>query len=240
MFETVRAIHEALRTESTWAFVGAVVFAFAAVGGILAILVDKAYKNNLEEHRPVVSLECQVAALPISFPADSVIWYMDLDQSLQSLGSMRSGATDANSTWPRGDANIHGMFVYRCRVINYGDGPVYAASMRFHVDFLEARETEATIQGRHGLVSGGVVSSYDHVVNVPITLAPKGGEFTFYMYNTSPQFVHVTMPQDGFHEPATGKVALRIKRAAPQNVITFSPNVRQNGTPKQTAPGPLN
>jgi hypothetical protein len=49
VFETVKAIHEAIHSESTWAFILTVVIAFALVGGIVAFIVDKGYKNAVAE-----------------------------------------------------------------------------------------------------------------------------------------------------------------------------------------------
>jgi hypothetical protein len=49
MFETVRAIHEALRTESTLAFVLFMAMVFAVLNGGVAWLVDRGYKNSLVE-----------------------------------------------------------------------------------------------------------------------------------------------------------------------------------------------
>lgn len=47
MFELVRAIHEALGIESTWAFVLVIAAIFAFLSGGAAWIVDKGYKNSL-------------------------------------------------------------------------------------------------------------------------------------------------------------------------------------------------
>jgi hypothetical protein len=55
MFEIVEAIHKALRTESTLAFVLVIAALFAVVGGAAAWVVDAGYKNSPEyrkEHEP--------------------------------------------------------------------------------------------------------------------------------------------------------------------------------------------
>ena len=46
MWETIRAIHEALGIESTWAFVLIVACVFAFLSGSAAWIVDKGYKNS--------------------------------------------------------------------------------------------------------------------------------------------------------------------------------------------------
>jgi hypothetical protein len=56
MFEIVEAIHRALKTESTFAFVLVIAGVFAVGGGILGWLVDAGYKNSADykkEHTPV-------------------------------------------------------------------------------------------------------------------------------------------------------------------------------------------
>jgi hypothetical protein len=47
MFDFVKAIHEALHIQSTWAFVAVIAFVFAVLGGSTAWIVDRAYKNSL-------------------------------------------------------------------------------------------------------------------------------------------------------------------------------------------------
>lgn len=47
MFEIVKAIHEALHTESTWAFVLTVAIAGGLLFGGVAWIVDKGYRNAL-------------------------------------------------------------------------------------------------------------------------------------------------------------------------------------------------
>ena len=49
MFDTVKAIHEAIRTESTLAFVLVIASAFALIGGTVAWIVDRGYKTAVEE-----------------------------------------------------------------------------------------------------------------------------------------------------------------------------------------------
>jgi hypothetical protein len=51
MFETAKAIHEAIHSESTMAFVLAVATTFALLGGLVAFVVDLGYKNSLAESR---------------------------------------------------------------------------------------------------------------------------------------------------------------------------------------------
>jgi hypothetical protein len=47
MFEIVKAIHEALHIQSTWAFVTVIAFGCAFFGGGTAWIVDRGYKNSL-------------------------------------------------------------------------------------------------------------------------------------------------------------------------------------------------
>lgn len=49
MFEIVRAIHEAIRSESTWAFVLVISTSFALTSGVVAYIVDRGYKNKAQE-----------------------------------------------------------------------------------------------------------------------------------------------------------------------------------------------
>jgi len=56
MFEAVKAIHAALRTESTWAFVLFIAVVSAVIGGSVAWLVDRAYKNSLPPPTPAFRL----------------------------------------------------------------------------------------------------------------------------------------------------------------------------------------
>jgi hypothetical protein len=54
MFEFVEAVHKALKTESTIAFVLVIAGVFAVGGGALAWVVDQGYKNSAEykkEHK---------------------------------------------------------------------------------------------------------------------------------------------------------------------------------------------
>lgn len=53
MFEVVRAIHEAIRTESTLIFVLTIAGFFAVLGGGAAWIVDKGYKNTLKERQQI-------------------------------------------------------------------------------------------------------------------------------------------------------------------------------------------
>jgi len=59
MFDTVRTIHSALGTDSAAVFVIVVALVFAVVGGGLAFIVDKAYKN--EQARQVASSKTEDA-----------------------------------------------------------------------------------------------------------------------------------------------------------------------------------
>jgi hypothetical protein len=58
MFETVKAIHEALRTDSTWPFVVVIALVFALISGAVAWVVDRGYQNALEDKRSTASLDC--------------------------------------------------------------------------------------------------------------------------------------------------------------------------------------
>ncbi|MGA2001472.1 MAG: hypothetical protein ABSG52_15900 [Terriglobales bacterium] len=49
MFEMVKAIHEALGIESTWAFVLVIASVFAFLSGGVAWVVDKGYKKSVQE-----------------------------------------------------------------------------------------------------------------------------------------------------------------------------------------------
>jgi hypothetical protein len=59
MFELVKAIHEALHIQSTWAFVTVIAFGFAVFSGGAAWIVDRGYKNSLlhEENGKVTVIE---------------------------------------------------------------------------------------------------------------------------------------------------------------------------------------
>lgn len=64
MFEIVEAIHKAIRTESTMAFVLLISLCFACGGGVLAWIVDKGYKNSaeyLEAHSTEPLVEANVS-----------------------------------------------------------------------------------------------------------------------------------------------------------------------------------
>jgi hypothetical protein len=63
MFDMVKAIHEALHIESTWAFVLVVSLVFALMSGGVAWVVDKGYKNSLRAHSE--------AAVPQAHTSDS-------------------------------------------------------------------------------------------------------------------------------------------------------------------------
>jgi hypothetical protein len=69
MFEIVKAIHEALHTQSTWAFVLIVALIFGSISGGLAWIVDQGYKNTLKETDTVritgLALEPIVTGEPI-------------------------------------------------------------------------------------------------------------------------------------------------------------------------------
>ena len=61
MFEMVKAIHEALHIESTWAFVVVIAAAFALMSGSVAWVVDQGYKNSVREgSHPNLSARLQV------------------------------------------------------------------------------------------------------------------------------------------------------------------------------------
>jgi membrane protein YqaA with SNARE-associated domain len=47
MFDIVKAIHEALHIQSTWAFVTVIALGSAVLGGGTAWIVDHGYKNSL-------------------------------------------------------------------------------------------------------------------------------------------------------------------------------------------------
>ena len=58
MFEIVEAIHKALRIESTWAFVLVIALGTGGIGGVVAWIVDKGYKNSAEykqSHQPPIT-----------------------------------------------------------------------------------------------------------------------------------------------------------------------------------------
>lgn len=237
MFETIRAIHDALHSESTLVFVIAIALGFGVCAGGVAWIVDLSYKNKLEESRTIkaVSLDCQMAPLPVPFPTNSTIYYMELSEGARSgLSDVRSSALEKSTVWPEGTDRNAGVFAYRCRVANYGDDPIFAISMLFRVSFLETRPTKEFLQGHFPLVSSDVKSFYDHSVSIRV-LEPHGGEFVFYIYNSySPMFVRVTAPVEATYEPATRKerVKLQLKTAAGDaGTITFFPHLPANHKP---------
>src|ERR1700730_5103952 len=55
MWDTIGAIHKALKIESTWAFVAVIALIGASLGGAAAWVIDVGYKNSAEykaEHSP--------------------------------------------------------------------------------------------------------------------------------------------------------------------------------------------
>jgi len=228
MFELAKAIHEAIHTESTAAFMVTIAVVFALLGTGVGWIVDRQYKNTLAEKQMIkaVSLDCRMAALPVPFPSNSTIYYMELREALRSsLSEIISSAADADTVWPNLPSDNKGLFAYSCKVTNYGDDPIFALSMVFKVTFLETTQTTEKLQGHYGLISGKPTSSYDHSVSVR-TLEPKNGEFTFYIYNTSQQFVRVETPSEATYEPAAKTIRVKVPLklvSSGGNFMTFSP-----------------
>lgn len=59
MFDIVKAIHEALHTESTWIFVICIALGMGIAGGGLAWLIDRGYKNAQKERRVSARTEAE-------------------------------------------------------------------------------------------------------------------------------------------------------------------------------------
>src|SRR5438876_11915650 len=77
MFEIVRAIHEALHTESTLVFVLSISTVFAVLGGSVAWVVDSGYKNSRHEQEqqlayPVVDFEFIPEGISASMTAEYI------------------------------------------------------------------------------------------------------------------------------------------------------------------------
>lgn len=210
VFEVIKSIHGAIRSESTWAFVLVIALVFSVIGGTIAWITDVSYKRATAR---VVSLDFQQAPLPVPFPPNSRIYYMELQESSRAgLASVSSDAAEAGSVWPKLHPDDPGAVAYRCTASNFGDEPIFALSISFKVTLLEANPAPPTnpiaiapgqalsfVAGRQTIISGKELSSYQHTVEIP-RLAPKVGEFTFYIYNGSPHFAQVAAPSGASYE----------------------------------------
>jgi hypothetical protein len=93
MFETARSIHAALGTDSTLVFVLVVALGFAVVGGGVAWLVDKGYKNEKAERQSTSQPAAQTKTtegLPKSSPTEQ-------KPTVRSAASARPQGSKASS-----------------------------------------------------------------------------------------------------------------------------------------------
>jgi hypothetical protein len=139
MFDIVKAIHEALHTESTWAFVLTVAIAGGLLCGGVAWIVDKGYRNALAERS-----EHQQPALPAAQPEPPAAQVDDKPPTLADL--FKSGFTNtmkmSGSTWNLRSAD--GASVLSGQTQVYLDFPANIKFIAFFIPRSEHSFTAAT------------------------------------------------------------------------------------------------
>jgi len=175
-------------------------------------------KTNPSDRRAVrsmhpVFLNCELISPPISFPRNSTITVLELSENLHGFSDAISSAVDPDGVWPAKESA--GERIYRCRLENDGDSPIYAIEAAFNVIYKRALKVY-TSTGRMMVQSGETTLSHDRKVTIPKVGAH--GAFTFYIRNRSMQCVDVQAPEsitcEGIKDNERSLV--RLKRSSPE------------------------
>ncbi|GEM_PF-7009581 len=223
-----------LTTIVIWACVGCLIGGLAgAVFHFLQKPADPA--PSAREAEAAISLACDSANMPVSYPASGDVWSLD---AVLYLGLSKQSAYAPNlasSLWPSRD--LYGMG-YRCVVKNFGPSPAFGVSFAYKVIELEFVSDEGG--GYHG---GAVTSEHGGTIAIPRPLGPHGqDEFTFYVSNlTQKRIFQVQFPEssfigkDGKGSPITGSLTITSMSGNPFYV---SPLRELRDKPAKSSPAP--
>ena len=222
MFEIAKAIHDISRTQSTWVFVLASAGVFALLGGIVGFVVDRQYKNALEERLEAatqLSLSCDTISLPMTYHGD--LWILD---TKFVKGFMKlSAPPTSEGTWPEPGATGTG---FRCVLSNLGSAPTFGVEIPSEVLVRKIVHKENGAWN-----SGEVIEKHDVTLHIPWPLGQQGKDpFTFYTCSYDPdKFFEVKMPAhayiNGDNEGQKVKVPLRVA-AMLGNPLPLMPTTR--------------
>jgi len=191
LYETIGAKHP------TGSLVG-VMIACALIGAVLWKVGALQYEKSHTDSIPIF-LNCESVSPPIPFPANSTITVLEISASISGFSEVTSSAVDPEGFWP--DKHEAPETMFRCRLVNDGGDPIFAAAAVFRVIFKEALQVKGA--SGNAQVSGRTALSHDRKVTIP-RVEGHGGAFVFYVRNRSSQFADVRVPEHIVFEPSKG------------------------------------
>jgi hypothetical protein len=221
MFEIVRAIHQALHTESTWIFVIVISLASGLVGGGTAWIVDRQYKNSLRDGETQVqlSLTCDTVNLPLPHRGD--MWFLDTVVFFKGLTKYSPNPLKPDWFWPENDVSGTG---FRCLVRNHGKSTAFGVAIS-----LEVSRREIVREPGGGWHSGDVTENNTPVVSVPQPLGAQDS-FAFYICDYSDRSLEITFPTFAVvnHDDIKKKAKVELRLASTMgNPIVVAPFIRR-------------
>ncbi|HEX3429588.1 MAG TPA: hypothetical protein VHT03_01775 [Rhizomicrobium sp.] len=178
-------------------------------------LGTKQHPNPLDQ---TVRFECAWAQIPEAIPAGG---YYELEivgdpntkpPLAMVFSSLAPGAPNPSA---KKDPMTPG-YANRCRVTNYGTGPVLNIAARLSFDYKEA------IQQKGGTRSGKVVTTKFYDIG-PVNLN-MGATYEFYLRNYSPYWIDIFPPQAALMQPpGTSSNALAVATLIPPYMESFLP-----------------
>lgn len=116
------------------------------------------------------------------------------------------------------------QLIYRCRLVNYGNSPIFNVDVPLHITFMEAI-SDGTNPG--STRSGDTTSVRKWPIAIP-EIGGTGGMFVFYISDRSSKFTFVTLPEFVTFERANMETKNTARLRQPSNFkLTFSPVMTQ-------------
>ncbi len=157
------------------------------VSGILLILclILCAWIISIS-NKPDLTLNCEFEVLPIPWK-EGFISSIDVRGRFGSrLGESHRGSDKLPGFWP--EEHMKNAEARRYTITNYGKSVIYDSFLDFKLIHREAiKSSSVTSEGK-------VVFTYISPMHTG-KLAPNGGNFTFYLWNTSNDFINIEEPK---------------------------------------------
>jgi len=173
----------------------------------------------------VVHIDCQFGLMPTVIPPDGRNYIlMTYPIPRESGGGGLAEAFGLPGSEQRWSAQNAGPATgYRCQLTNYGKSPMFNVEM---VVMLSFREVQRKRDNPNALTSGVVTLSRGWLVPVKKIDSGPNNPFIFYIFNTSPQFVDVSLPKSVTYQKGDSekRFTVTLKQAA-QSFINLPPGL---------------
>jgi hypothetical protein len=137
-----------------------------------------------------VYLECQIAPLPLSHPANGRLYVLDPFPSPELGGGLVEFFTlnDVGELrWPKSYDGIP-LRAYRCRLTSYRNDPIFQITMVLRLTFRRSVLNGKTIQ------SGEIEIDRPWQIEIAKLDTSDSGSFEFYVYNQYDKFIDMRFP----------------------------------------------